>query len=243
MADLGFTLPSRFNGIRAVGDVHGDAPAFLLAIEGAKASGLFVVQLGDLVDRGPNSPGCLQLAMDMTGRGDGLFLLGNHDDKLRRALAGHQVSLHGDLARTLTDLGTQPFAFRAEVMAALAAAPVWLRCGDCFLVHAAFDPIMLGFDGPDAMPTRRMARKYRNLALRGLTTSKARDDGQESEGYPTRRYGWLDQIPDGLTVLIGHDMLSSDTIIKRRGAKGGHALFCDTGCGKGGKLSWIDIVF
>ena len=44
-----------FEGIRVIGDVHGDAIAYRTALVEAHARNLFVVQLGDLVDRGPDS--------------------------------------------------------------------------------------------------------------------------------------------------------------------------------------------
>ena len=43
--------------IRVVGDVHGDATAFAYAA----ATDRFVLQLGDLVDNGPDSAGALRI--------------------------------------------------------------------------------------------------------------------------------------------------------------------------------------
>ena len=44
--------------------------------------------LGDLVDRGPDSPGVLRLVMGMVAAGDALAVPGNHENKLVRALSG-----------------------------------------------------------------------------------------------------------------------------------------------------------
>ena len=78
-----------FSGLRVVGDVHGEAEAFEAAIAGAESLGLFIIQLGDLVDYGPDSPGVLRRAFAMLDAKRGIFLLGNHEHKLRRALIGH----------------------------------------------------------------------------------------------------------------------------------------------------------
>jgi protein phosphatase len=43
--------------LRIVGDVHGDSKAFAIAAETDR----FVVQLGDLVDDGPDTPGTLEM--------------------------------------------------------------------------------------------------------------------------------------------------------------------------------------
>jgi protein phosphatase len=45
-----------------------------------------------------------------------------------------------------------------------------------------------------------------------------------------------------MTVYCGHDRRSTDDRpYVKRGAQGGTVMFLDTGAGKGGHLSWIDI--
>src|SRR3712207_7471233 len=51
------------------------------SIRGAEAEGLFVLQLGDLTDYGPDSPESLRLGFALLDAGRGRFLLGNHDHK------------------------------------------------------------------------------------------------------------------------------------------------------------------
>ena len=84
-------------GLRVVGDVHGDARAFAAAA----ATDLFVLQLGDLIDNGPDSAASLRIMFELIDQGRGLFLLGNHDLKLARALSGRVVRAEEPLARTL----------------------------------------------------------------------------------------------------------------------------------------------
>ena len=83
-----------------------------------------------------------------------------------------------------------------------------------------------------AKPDRLLSR-----ALFGQVTGRMRLDG-----YPERVLDWVDRIPDGLTVYCGHDRRSRDgRPWTRQGAAGGTAVFLDTGAGKGGHLSWIDL--
>ena len=49
------------------------------------------MQLGDLTDYGPDNAGALRIMFRIIDEGRGLFLLGNHDLKLARFLAGHPV--------------------------------------------------------------------------------------------------------------------------------------------------------
>ena len=74
-------------------------------------------------------------------------------------------------------------------------------------------------------------------ALYGEPTGRTQQDG-----YPERSLRWVDRIPEGLTVYCGHDRRSTDgRPYIRKGAQGGTAVFLDTGAGKGGHLSWIDL--
>jgi protein phosphatase len=74
-------------------------------------------------------------------------------------------------------------------------------------------------------------------ALYGEPTGRIQPDG-----YPERSLRWVDRIPAGLTVYCGHDRRSvNGRPYVRTGAAGGTAVFLDTGAGKGGHLSWIDL--
>lgn len=214
--------------VRVVGDVHGDARAFAHAL----ASDHFVVQLGDLTDGGPDSAGVLRMAFDMVAAGRGIFLLGNHDAKLWRVLHGQKVRVPPPLRDTL---GQMDAALKAETAAMLGAAPAWLRWGDTVFVHAAFHRAMLYEDAPPVGLVHAEGAMAR--ALYGQTTGRIQGDG-----YPERVLGWVDEIPPHVTVYCGHDRRSPDgRPLVRRGMLGGRAIFLDTGAGKGGHLSWIDL--
>ncbi len=215
-------------GVRVVADVHGDARAFAIACD----TDLFVVQLGDLVDYGPDSAGVLRLALDLTARKAGVFLLGNHDLKLARALAGRQVRINAALADTIAGLDAD---LRVAALAAIAAAPAWLRWGQIMFVHGGFHTDMLHL--PPATMASSHADGALGRALYGEPTGRI-----QADGYPERSLRWVDRIPADLLVYCGHDRRSTDgRPYSRTGALGGRAVFVDTGAGKGGHLSWIDL--
>src|ERR1700758_845332 len=122
--------------IRVGGAVHGDAAAFSYAA----ATDRFVVQLGDLTDYGPDNAGALRIMFRLIDEGRGLFLLGNHDLKLARFLAGQPVRNEATLDATLTQLDA---ALRERVVREVAMAPAWLRRGDAVFVHGGFHTEML----------------------------------------------------------------------------------------------------
>src|ERR1051326_770114 len=116
--------------VRVVGDGHGDAAAFAYAA----ATDRFVVQLGDLTDYGPDSAGTLRIMFELLDQGRGLFLLGNHDLKLARVLAG-QARMEPVVRATIDQLDDD---LPARVQVEVARAPGWLRRGTDFLVHGGF---------------------------------------------------------------------------------------------------------
>jgi hypothetical protein len=57
-----------------------------------------------------------------------------------------------------------------------------------------------------------------------------------------RYYRWVDKLPAPYTAIVGHDRRADQTTpTLYAGARGGRALFLDTGCGKGGALSFVDL--
>ncbi|HVL40095.1 MAG TPA: AAA family ATPase, partial [Fimbriimonadaceae bacterium] len=108
-----------------VGDIHGcfEELVELLVKLGYKVEGLEVtptagrraVFLGDLVDRGPDSPSVLKLVMGMVEAGTAMCVPGNHDVKLMRKLKGSNVQIAHGLAETLEQLEKEKDQFRQDV--------------------------------------------------------------------------------------------------------------------------------
>ncbi len=228
-----------FAGLRVVGDVHGEAAQFRAALEGARVERRFIIQLGDLTDYGPDSPGVLRLAFAMLDAGAGVFLLGNHDHKLRRALDGAKVRSPPEaIPRTLAQLAEAPdgLALAERALREIGAAPAWLHLGHRLFVHAAFHRTMM-LSPPHADAGRHKPDTVLSRALFGQVTGRLL-----ANGYPERLLGWVDTIPRGMEVFVGHDPRSRDgRPLRVSGRQGGEAVFMDTGAGKGGHLSWMDL--
>jgi predicted kinase len=84
-------------------------------VDAVPPDGRTAVFVGDLVDRGPDSPGVLRLVMGMVAAGHALCVPGNHESKLVRALQGRKVQVSHGLETTLAQLAAEPPEFRAEV--------------------------------------------------------------------------------------------------------------------------------
>jgi len=214
--------------LRIIGDVHGDSKAFAIAADTEH----FVIQLGDLVDEGPDSAGTLETMFRLIDARRGLFLLGNHEFKLLRALRGDNVVQAPYLQRTISELSP---ALTERTMLEISRAPAWLRDGDRLFVHGGFLPAMLTTPPPPFPPGRPDSLLAR--AIYGQTSGRVTGGGR-----PERLLDWVNEVPEHMTVYCGHDRRSSNgRPLLIPGAKGGKAMFVDTGAGKGGHLSWIDL--
>ncbi|KFN42551.1 polynucleotide kinase-phosphatase [Arenimonas oryziterrae] len=187
-----------------------DAPQ-VTAPEGRRA--LFV---GDLVDRGPDSPGVLRLVMHMVAAGTALCVPGNHDVKLMRKLRGRDVRISHGLAETLQQLEAEPDAFRKEVadfVYSLVSHYV-LDDGRLVVAHAGLKQSLQG----------RASGAVRDFALYGETTGETDD-----YGLPVR-YDWAGEYRGEAMVVYGHTPVPEPEWINR-------TLCVDTGCVFGGRLT------
>jgi protein phosphatase len=217
--------------IVAIGDVHGMTELLAETLALIDAEGAFPVLLGDLVDKGPDSVGVLRMVVPRLAAGTMALVRGNHDERLLKSLSKPD----GKKTRVLADLMASDDAedLAAQTAAALSAAPYWISLQGHILVHGAFHPEMLSC--PSRGQGADVPRKLKALSLYGET-----DGSINEEGYPIRTYAWVSRIPEGLTVVVGHDTRQMHEPLVVDNGQGGRAVFLDTGAAKGGRLStWM----
>lgn len=232
-----------YRGLMVIGDVHGMIEPLKNASEWATQRGLFCVFLGDIVDYGPNSLECVDHVYDIVTRGRGVTLMGNHERKIERWL--DQVR-HNDVRVRLSDgnkvttraiEALSPEArrkFEIRFRALMGFSRHHLLVGDTLFTHGAAEPEMFN------LKAARLNGRFETMALFGEVDNNA---PPRSDGYPTRIYEWVDRIPAGKRVMVGHDIRSAVKPLVQQGALGGEAYFMDTGSGKGGRLTSADVLF
>ncbi len=159
-------------------------------VDAVHPAGRTAVFVGDLVDRGPDSPGVLRLAMGMTAADHALAVPGNHENKLVRALRGRAVQVGHRLAETLAQLAAEPQEFRAAVEQWCYGLVSHLVLDDGRLVvaHAGLKEAYHG----------RASGRVRSFALYGDTTGET-----DEYGLPIR-YPWAEDYRGRAMVLYGH---------------------------------------
>ncbi|MGH3124506.1 MAG: polynucleotide kinase-phosphatase, partial [Streptosporangiaceae bacterium] len=186
------------------------------AVDAVPPDGRTALFLGDLVDRGPDSPGVLRLVMGMVARGHALAVPGNHENKLTRALSGRNVQVSHGLAETLSQLAGEDEAFRkdvAEFCHGLVSHLV-LDGGRLVVAHAGLKEAYHG----------RASGRVRSFALYGDTTGET-----DEFGLPVR-YPWAHDYRGRAMVLYGHTPTPEPEWIN-------NTLCLDTGCVFGGRLT------
>jgi protein phosphatase len=181
--------------------------------------GRTAVFLGDLVDRGPDTPGVLGLAMTMTAAGQALAVAGNHEAKLLRALRGREVKVSHGLAESLSQIeareAEQPgFRDEAERFLDGLVSHYVLDGGRLVVAHAGLKEAYIG----------RASGRVRAFALYGDTTGET-----DEFGLPVR-YPWADDYRGRAMVLYGHTPLPEPEWVN-------NTMCLDTGCVFGGRLT------
>ena len=217
-----------------IGDIHGcfEETRSLLAKLGYSVSeserqdgvrysvippdGRKAIFVGDLVDRGPDSPGVLRLVMDMVEDDVAICVPGNHDDKLQRKLSGRNVKVTHGLAETMQQLEGESEEFIARVISFVRGliSHYVLDRGRLVVAHAGMKQAYQG----------RGSGTVRAFALYGETTGET-----DEYGLPVR-HDWASEYRGDAMVVYGHTPVAEAEWLN-------NTICIDTGCVFGGNLT------
>ncbi|MBD9728116.1 polynucleotide kinase-phosphatase [Streptomyces caniscabiei] len=205
-----------------VGDIHGCASELesllgkLGYVDGVHPEGRTAVFVGDLVDRGPDSPGVLRRVMSMVGSGNALCVPGNHENKYGRHLKGRNVQHTHGLAETIAQMEGESEEFKQEVR----------RFIDGLVSHYVLDggKLVVCHAGLPEKYHGRTSGRVRSHALYGDTTGET-----DEFGLPVR-YPWAEDYRGRAAVVYGHTPVPTATWLN-------NTICLDTGAVFGGKLT------
>ncbi len=175
-----------------------------------------VIFLGDLVDRGYNSPAVLKLVMSMVRSGVAFCVPGNHEMKLQKKLNGKNVSINHGLAETLEQLEKETPEFIAQVKEFLYS----------LISHYVFDngKLVVAHAGLKEEMQGRGSGVVRAFCFYGETTGEI-----DEFGLPVR-YNWAAEYRGKAKVVYGHTPVPEAEWFNK-------TIDIDTGCVFGGKLT------
>lgn len=171
---------------------------------------------GDLVDRGPNSPGVIRLVQSVVASGSGFCVAGNHDVKLARALNGRDVKISHGLEQSLEQLNRESEDFRLQAAKFL----------EKLISHYVFDAgrLVVAHAGLVENLQGRSSEQVRSFAMYGETTGEIDDFGLPVHSNWTKDYRGKAAVVYGHTPVLDAEWINNTICI-------------DTGCVFGGKLT------
>jgi protein phosphatase len=189
------------------------------AVGARHPEGRTAVFVGDLVDRGPDSPGVLRLVMGMVEAGTALCVPGNHENKLGRWLKGRKVRTAHGLAETIEQLEKEAqsdpeFTGRVGEFIDSLVSHYVLDGGGLVVCHAGLPEKYHG----------RTSGRVRAHALYGDTTGET-----DEFGLPVR-YPWAEDYRGRAAVVYGHTPTPRASWVN-------NTLCLDTGCVFGGTMT------
>jgi diadenosine tetraphosphatase ApaH/serine/threonine PP2A family protein phosphatase len=212
-----------------IGDIHGcseELVALLIRLgyrrDGeafAHPEGRQAIFLGDLPNRGPDTPGVLATVTAMVARGTALYTPGNQCVKLYRALRGEIASPKPALATTIEKIDALPPGPRKtivrEFFVLFRSAPPYfvLDEGRLVVAHAGIEESMIGKTSEDVV----------HFVREGDVV------GRTPEGRPIRR-DWGATYRGAALVVYGHTPRARAEFVN-------NTINIDQGCVYGGALS------
>ncbi|MEZ4909231.1 MAG: polynucleotide kinase-phosphatase [Saprospiraceae bacterium] len=175
-----------------------------------------VIFVGDLVDRGPDSPSVLRLVMSMVNSGVAFCVPGNHDLKLQKYLNGKQVQLKHGLEVTVRQIESETAQFKSTVEKFLYG----------LISHYVFDngKLVVAHAGLKEEMQGRGSGAVRSFCMYGETTGEI-----DEFGLPVR-HNWAKEYRGKAKVVYGHTPVPVAEWLNK-------TIDIDTGCVFGGKLT------
>jgi serine/threonine protein phosphatase 1 len=125
----------------AVGDIHGRYDLLSLFLDDVKDTGVSVILLGDLIDRGPDDLGVLHRVSSLVqdpeswGLQAAYALRGNHEQMFLDACEGHDLGLWANNGGKWKDLDSM--SLHQDWVKAL---PIYMVVNDTMFIHAGVFP-------------------------------------------------------------------------------------------------------
>ena len=208
-----------------IGDVHGcyyELKEMIENLEDKYGENIFIVSVGDNIDRGDYNLKTLEFCMDMYERGKFIEVQSNHMDKFVRWLKGRNVKISYGMQKTVNEFYNldkkEQERLRERIIEYYEKVPLYLIINsDVVVAHAGIKDEMIGKKG----------KKVKDFVLYGETTGRFLENG-----FP-ERLDWTKKRkvkPDSPKIVYGHVVYPEPYINNK-------CYGIDTGCVLGNKLT------
>jgi hypothetical protein len=223
-------IKSHFSGLTIIPDIHGNLAECNAAIKWARSRNHYSIFLGDVIDYGHDNIKVIDAVHSVCASGQGEFIIGNHERKIFRYIKQPERTARLSEGNKITAKEFDNLSKRektrwtAVFSSLMAGAHINRDIGSFVFAHAAI-PRSYWAD-------KTLTEDSERFCLFG-----------EYGSSDNRSYEWVNYIPANRTVIVGHDIRSKASPFEAINKNGGKAIFMDTGSGKGGKLTTVDLRF
>lgn len=186
-----------------IGDIHGcreELEELFVKLGYKIIGGIYIhpesrtpIFIGDITDRGPDSPGTMEIALNMVNAGKALYIPGNHCVKLEKYLKDGEVNIRWGIETTIRELESldkaqlKPLAGKFMDLVNKSPRHLILDKGKLVITHAGIKEKMIG----------REHKRVRRFCLFGAS------EGNHDNGLP-RRIDWAADYRGKALVVYGH---------------------------------------
>lgn len=233
--------------IAVFGDVHGCIDEFSTLFDILEEEGFDkIVSLGDLVDRGPDSAGCVLFWGEISENYPSVMILGNHDDKCIRFAShtkrflseGRKIRMNVSKVKPWQKKVTEDGQEISWLPESEEGRKILSILRDSVLIHQIGDYTFVHGGLPPRLKTIPSNSKYQKEFMYCRYISKEKDTPVSFDDVDRiPNYFWADKY-DGRfgTVCFGHQPHEKNKVFSRE-----HSVALDTGCVFGGHLSAVII--
>ena len=227
-----------------IGDVHADFDVFSNAVQFATDNDMHLVSVGDLIDNGTDGAKVIDVMLSLVKEGKATFVKGNHEHKIIRWCNGHDVTI-GPPNQVTIDQFNMPGGdvFKSNFIDLVENhGHDYLRIENKnYIAHAGMHKDFWQAD----LTNNKITKDMINAMYFGQADHKTTYEWK-GQTYPKRIYNWVDFVPAGVRLIVGHDPAPLNEEPKFdsfqhepkvfKNDNGGEIIFLDCGAGKGGKL-------
>lgn len=224
-----------------IGDVHANLPGFRKAVQFASSNNMHLICVGDLIDNGNDGPAVTKMMLELVKQNKASLIVGNHEWKIIRWIKGNDVKITPPNQITVDQMNNDS-SFLENFKELFEFTKDFIKLSDSiYITHAAVDK---SFWNSNDVPTKKDLAVFKH----GVSdTSKIYH--YRGETYPIRVYDWVNDVPAGIKLFVGHDprpMIGVPDFDNFQSAPevvtndlGGTVTFLDCGSGKGGSLCGV----
>lgn len=230
--NLKYLTNNGYAGLTIIPDVHNMSNSLKNAVEWAKQRKHYIIQLGDLIDYGPNPLECIDVMYDLITRGHASAIIGNHEKKVIRYFTNEtndRIRLSNANKTTIDAINSLHYDLKRVYVSKLLTinnlSHNILNIENLYFTHGAIHPSF--------WINQTLTREILEYAYYG--------EVEANREQVTRIYNWVNDIPKDQIVIVGHDIRSTSLPINIDNTNNGKAIFLDTGSGKSGTLTTLDL--